>query len=98
MPKFAEDPFAVFSLEELIQKHGLEHLRVRKHGDLLVIESGPKRDPIPHLRLRRVSRQWYSPEVPDHRGHWQRLDMRARAHVVFETVIHEFPWLLIPLA
>ena len=98
MPQFAEDPFAVISLKDIIEKNGLAHLRVRKHGDLLIIESGPKQDPVQHLRMRRVTRQWYALEIHDHYGHWQRVDIRARAHVVLETVIREFPWLLTPVA
>jgi len=35
---------------------GLEHLRFRVRADLLVIESGPNNDPIPHARLRRLTR------------------------------------------
>jgi|SRR5574338_523726 hypothetical protein len=97
MPQFAEDPLALISLKNIIEKHGLAHLRARKHGDLLIIESGPKQNPVHHLRMRRVTRQWYALEIPDH-PHWQRVDIRARAHVVLETVIREFPWLLTPIA
>ena len=30
MSKFREDPFVIFTLESAIEKHGLNHLRVRK--------------------------------------------------------------------
>lgn len=97
MPKFPPDPFAQFTLESTIRKHKLEHLRVRKHGDLLVIESGPKSDPISHIRLRRATRQWYTLEIAT-RGRWQPVPIRARAPELLETVIHNFPWVLTPIA
>lgn len=99
MPKFPEDPFVVFTLQSTFEKHGLTHLRVRKHGDLLVIESGPKNDPVRHLRLRRDTRQWYTLDIATHTGRWERVPMiRASAREVLETVIHQFPWVLTPIA
>jgi len=99
MPKFPEDPFVVFTLEDLLQKHGLSHVRVRRHADLLVLESGPKSDPVRHLRLRRDTRQWYTLDIATHTGRWQRVPIiRAPAKEVLETVIREFPWVLMPIA
>ena len=98
MPKFPEDPFAVITLKDIIRKHGLDHLRVRKHGDLLVLESGPKNDPVRHLRMRRATRQWYTLEIATHTGRWEHVPLRARLHELLETVIHEFPWVLTPIA
>jgi len=98
MPKFPEDPFAVFTLEDIARKHGLDHLRVRKHGDLLVLESGPKKDPVRHIRMRRATRQWYTLEIATHTGRWEFVPLRARAGQLLETVIHDFPWVLTPIA
>jgi len=93
MPKFPPDPLAQFALEAKIEDHKLEHLRVRKRGDLLIIESGAKSDPIPHIRLRRVTRQWYTLEIAARTG-WEHVPIRARASELLEMVIHEFPWVL----
>lgn len=99
MPKFPEDPFAVYSLESVLEEHGLKHVRVRKHGDLLILESGPKKDPVRHVRLRRDTRQWYALEIATHTGRWEHVPMvRARAREVLETVIRQFPWVLTPIA
>jgi len=98
MSQFREDPFVIFTLENAIQEHGLNHLRVRKRGDLLTFESGPKQDPVRHIRLRRATQQWYFLEIATHDGQWQRVPtIRARASHVFETVIREFPWVLMPI-
>ena len=99
MSKFPEDPFVIFTLESAIEKHGLNHLRVRKHGDLIVFESGPKADPVRHIRLRRATRQWYTLEIASHTGQWQIVPIfRAGARDAFETVVREFPWVLLPIA
>ena len=99
MPKFPEDPFVVLGLEQTLSKHGLHHLRVRKRGDLLILESGPKNDPVRHVRLRRATRQWYTLEVASHTGRWDPVfPVRAPAVQVLETVIREFPWVLAPVA
>lgn len=97
MPKFPPDSLSLFALESTIEKHKLKHLRVRKHGDLLVIESGPTNDPVAHIRLRRATRQWYTLEIATRRG-WERVPLRARAPELLETVIHTFPWVLTPIA
>jgi hypothetical protein len=99
MPKFREDPFVLFTLQETFEKHGLDHLRVRKHGDLLIVESGPKDDPVRHLRMRRNTQQWYTLEIATHTGRWQHVPtIRAPANHVLQTVIDQFPWVLTPIA
>jgi len=99
MSKFPEDPFVVHGLEETLREHGIDHVRVRKHGDLLVLESGPKKDPVRHLRLRRATRQWYTLEIASQTGDWELVfPLRAPAKVVLETVIRDFPWVLTPIA
>jgi hypothetical protein len=97
MPKFPEDPFAIVTLEGAITRHGLDHLRVRKHGDLLVVESGSKSHPVHHIRLRRATRQWYTLEIATHTGQWRPVPIRARSEQILETVLREFPWVLIPI-
>ena len=55
MPKkHVAEVLHVISLEGLLSRHELKHLRVRRHAVLLVIESGPKDTPVPHARFRRV--------------------------------------------
>lgn len=97
MPKFPDDPFAIVTLEDAISRHEFDHLRVRKRGDLLVVESGSKRDPVHHIRLRRATRQWYTLEIPTNTGQWQPVPIRARSEQIFETVLREFPWVLVPV-
>jgi hypothetical protein len=41
MPKHVADQLQALSLEGLLKDKQLTHLRVRRHGVLLVLESGP---------------------------------------------------------
>ena len=45
-----------------------KHLKARRRGDAIIIESGAKADPSTHARLRRISAQRWSLEMADHRG------------------------------
>ncbi|MGC4122524.1 MAG: hypothetical protein QM765_49700 [Myxococcales bacterium] len=55
--------------EQLLCEHPEhKHLRVRAKGDLVTLESGPEDDPIPHLRFRRATVQWWY--LGDAHAHW----------------------------
>lgn len=93
-----EPPFVVSHLQETVREHGLDHLRVRKHGDLIIIESEPK--PIlcatsGSVVLRANGTLWKSPLMPvaGSRSHsfWLSLRMSSK------PLIHNFlgcsrPW------
>lgn len=98
MPKLAAEPFDLESTQHFFKiRDGFQHLRVRKHGDLLVIESGPKGDAVKHARLRRVTRQWWTLEIATHMGEWQSAGLRHPRMQVLETLVEEFPWVLTPI-
>ena len=54
-----------------LKKHpDLAHVRVRKRGNLLILESGSKEAPIPHARLRRTEIGTWALEMP-YRSRWE---------------------------
>lgn len=75
-----------------------KHLRVRANGDLVTLESGPKNDPIPHLRFRRATIQWWYLELPTHTGRWEKTPYRAAMEELFKLVEDQFAWTLEPVA
>lgn len=97
MPKLPADDIDLWGTENFLARHKLSHLRVRKHADLLVLESGPEDDPFHHARLRRVTKQYWSLEMPTPSGEWQRTPIRAARKEVLETLLESFPWTLQPL-
>jgi len=99
MPKLAAEKYDVEGTVSFFARQAgdFSHLRVRKHGDLVVIESGPDDDPIPHARLRRVTKQWWTLEMPTHTGRWQKTGLRAQRLAVLQTLVDDFGWMLAPL-
>lgn len=76
---------------------GLEHLRVRRRGDRLTIESGPEEDPIPHARMGRVSAHLWILEMPTHTGRFEATPYRDLMDTLWNLLVTSFPWALAPL-
>lgn len=72
----------------------LAHLRVRSHGETLVVESGPADDPVRHARLRRQTVHLWTLDVADHRGRWQPTPFRETLHSIVELLLSQFGWVL----
>jgi len=98
MATLTADPLDVSGTQNYLgQFEGLGHIRVRKRGALLILESGPADDPHAHARLRRVTKQWWTLEMPTHTGRWQKTPLRAPRNEVLDTLINSFGWTLQPV-
>jgi hypothetical protein len=75
---------------------GLTHLRARKHGELVVIESGPKDDPIRHVRLRRDTIHLWWLEAATHTGRWQKTGFRGTIDQLLDLLVTQLPWTVAP--
>jgi hypothetical protein len=99
MPKLAaEDAHADATLDQLHRHEGLAHLRVRKHGATLVLESGPKDDPVKHARIIRDTVSLWRLEIADHRGRWGPTGTRTTRDSVVDTLVTQFGWVLTDIA
>lgn len=89
------DEFDLIVAEEFLEKsRELRHIRVRRRADLLILESGEKRHPTPHARLRRVTAQWWRLEMPTNAGRWEPTPFRDDLVVLLERLKREFAWTL----
>ena len=89
------DEFDLVVAEEFLEKSpDLRHIRVRRHADLLILESGSRRDPLPHARLRRVTAQTWRLEMPTHMGRWEPTPLRDDLVSLLETLSRDFAWAL----
>ena len=75
----------------------LRHLRVRRRADVLTLESGPKDDPIDHVRFRRVTIHLWNAEVASHTGRWQPSGLRGRLDILLQSFVNDFSWTLMPI-
>lgn len=73
------------------------HLRCRKRANTIVIESGPSKAPIPHLRLRKLAPKNWGVDSATHTGRWERMPFQGPVLEVLPLVAESFPWLLAPL-
>ena len=76
---------------------GLAHLRTRRRGDLVVIESGPDDDPWPRARLRRVGVHQWRLEMATHTGRWQTTPFQAQRDELVRLLVENFGWTLAPV-
>jgi len=90
----AEDYQADELLDHLAEYDGLDHIRVRRRADLLILESGPKTDAIPHTRFRRVGEHKWQLEMPLCGGGWDRTPERAQLLELLDAVIANYGWML----
>ena len=75
---------------------GLEHLRVRPRADLLIVESGPDDEPIPHARLRRVTAQTWQIEMATHTERWENTHERGPLRLLLQALVDLYGWTLAP--
>lgn len=96
MAKYLADTASEDSVKSYLEQYpGLNHIRVRRRGDLLTLESGPKDNPFPHARFRRDTVHLWRLEMPTGGGHrWERTPMRSSLDELLGKVIESFPWML----
>jgi hypothetical protein len=97
MPRFQAQTSDVLTVEAFFAlEPGLSHLRVRRRGDLLTLESGPAEAPHRHARLRRVTVHLWRLEMPTSSNRWDLTPFRDQLKVLLEMLVYQFPWTLAP--
>jgi hypothetical protein len=97
MPKYQAEDHHPRTVERLLHARALPHLRARKYGSAVIVESGPQADPVKHLRLRRDTVHLWLLDMADHRGRWERTPYRALLEELITLVVDTFPWTLQPI-
>jgi hypothetical protein len=75
----------------------LSHLRARKRGRVVTVESGPKGDVVAHLRFRRDTVHLWILEMPSRGKKWDATPFRDQLEHLMEAVESSFPWVLTPI-
>lgn len=96
MPKLAAEDYHAEELADDLRERGFKHLRVRRRGELLTIESGDKKDPVPHARLRRETVHLWRLEMPTHTGTWDPTPIRDLIGRLLALLTTDFSWALAP--
>ena len=95
MAKHRTEEYQAQQVERFLhQSPELSHLRVRRHGSLLILESGPTDDPIRHARFRRDTVHLWLLEMATHTGRWEKTSYRDELMTLVDLVVTTFPWTL----
>ncbi len=97
MAKYSAENYQATDLQEYLHEQGHEHLRVRKYGAALIIESGPEKDPIKHARFRRDTVHLWFLDMASHRGNWEPTGMRGLLDDLRQMLVEDFGWVLTPI-
>jgi hypothetical protein len=81
-------------VRDIFKKHKLSHLRVRRRGDYLIVESGDEADPVRHARFHHVTQGLWTLDAATHTGQWEPTMQRAVLLKLVETLLTEFSWLI----
>lgn len=74
----------------------LSHLKVRKLGDLLILDSMPNGKRYSHTRFRCLSKNIFRLEMPT-RNKWEMTPFEGSLEDLLQMVIDQFPWTLATL-
>ena len=94
MPTFKAENTQAQSIARALKDKGLAHLRARLHGSLIIIESGPTKDPYPRARFRRISVHLWALEMATHSGRWEKTPFRAPLVQLLDLLVETFGWTL----
>ena len=97
MAKYSAEPYQATDLREFFHEQGLEHLRVRKYGAQLIIESGPEKDPIKHARFKRDTVHLWKLDMATHTGRWETTPFRGLLDDLRQMLVDDFGWVLTPI-
>lgn len=84
----------VSAVTSFLKTAGLAHLRCRRRGNAVILESGSKADAVPHVRFRKIGPRAWAADAADHRGRWERMHLHGQLAESLKIVADTFPWLL----
>ena len=96
MPKLAAEDYHADELADDLAEHGFTHLRVRRRGAVLTVESGNKPSVVAHARLRRDTVHLWVLEMPTAAGGWETTPYRDNMDRQVERLVTELAWVLAP--
>ena len=92
MPKYQAEDSDAKTVERLLLARDFGHLRARKYGATIIVESGPEDDAYKHLRLKRDGVHVWFLHIADHRGRWEATPFRGSLDELVTLVADTFPW------
>lgn len=87
----------VSRVEALLHQREAVHVRARKYGATVIIESGPEGDPVRHFRLRRDTVHLWCLDISGRGSRWEPTPLRGNIESLVSAVVDDYPWTLTEL-
>lgn len=85
---------AIATVTAFLKARRLSHLRCSARAGAIIIESGPKADPDPRVRLKKLTGTQWAVDEFHHSGRWTPLPIQAPLSEALTAVADDFSWLL----
>ena len=97
MPKYQAEDSHAKTAERLLHARDFAHLRARRYGATVIVESGPDDDVYKHMRLTRDGVHVWVLHFADRNGRWEPTPFRGPLEELVTLVADTFPWTLQPV-
>ena len=94
MPRYQAESSDSDAIEKRLHERGHTHLRARKRGAAVLVESGPEGDPHKHFRLRRDTVHLWCLDMAGRGSRWEKTQFRDHRDKLVDMVLDQFPWTL----
>jgi hypothetical protein len=97
MPKQQAEDSHAKAVERLLHARDFPHLRARRYGATVIVESGPDDDVYKHMRLTRDGVHVWVLHFADRNGRWEPTPFRGPLEELVTLVADTFPWTIQPV-
>jgi len=97
MPKQQAEDSHAKTVERLLHARDFPHLRARRYGATVIVESGPDDDVYKHMRLTRDGVHVWVLHFADRNGRWEPTPFRGPLEELVTLVADTFPWTIQPV-
>ena len=97
MPKQQAEDSHAKTVERLFHAREFRHLRARRYGATVIVESGPDDDVYKHMRLTRDGVHVWVLHFADRNGRWEPTPFRGQLEELVALVADTFPWTIQPV-
>lgn len=94
MPRRHAETWDVDAVVQRLHDNGFPHLRARKYGASIIVESGPTDTAWKHFRLRRDTVHLWWLDMSGRGARWEKTPFRDTRDGLVDLVVQQFPWTL----
>jgi hypothetical protein len=82
------------TVQAFLKARRLAHLRCRARAGAVIVESGPTKDALTHVRFKKLTATSWTVDEFHHTGRWAPLPIKASLSDTLAAVATDFSWTL----